>query len=195
MDEIYYIVGIDARPWKRSETIGAIIRIVLFFASIEAFRKTLNLNQPLRGAQRYFVIILLVVTGIYLSKWIKRPWREEYTKKLLLNLIYLGLIATGFSNALFYLANIQTDLAPEVSANTQTIALTRFENYFIKRLNGPTYFYIIFVAVICGVGVLYMALQTGIRVRAETVSFANRPSSHIYQNFFARQKRSLGRFI
>ena len=191
MDEIYYIVGIDARPWKKTTAIGAIIPIVLFFASIEAFRYTLNKNVPLGNAQRYFVIILLVISGLYVSKHLKRPWREEYTKRFLLNTIYLGLIATGFSNALFYLANIQTDAQDDMPPNRQTVALSHVEDQIIELLHGPKYFYIAFVAFICGVALLYIAAQTSVHLRAEAAKLACRPSLHIFKHHRAKEIASL----
>ena len=46
MDEIYYIVGIDARPWQKTPKIGATIPLALLFGAIVAFRQALNQGGP-----------------------------------------------------------------------------------------------------------------------------------------------------
>jgi hypothetical protein len=189
MDEIYYVVGIDGRPWKVSPTIGAIIPLAAFFASVEAFRSTLNRDEPLGGGQRYFVIVFLVLLGMFLSKFFRKRWREQYTKRLLLNMIYLSLIATGFSDMVFYLANIQSGLQNQ--ANTQTIWFVRVANSLIEKLNGPANFYVAFVAIICAFSLFYVGLQTWFHSRAETKRLASRPSAHIFRSFRFRERISL----
>jgi hypothetical protein len=189
MDEIYYIVGIDGRPWKKSPDIGSIIPLAAFFASVETFRSALNLNEPLGGGQRYFVIVFLVVLGILLSKYFKKPWCETYTKRLLLNVIYLGLIATGVSDMVFYLANIETGL--QEHPNGQTVMFVRIVNILIEKLNGPANFYIAFIAVMCAVSLFYVGLQTWFNLRAETQRLASRPSAHTFRAFRIRERLSL----
>jgi hypothetical protein len=77
VDEIYFVVGIDARPWKKTGEVGAAIPLVLFFASVESLRGTWNESTALPDFQKYFLIIVLVVLGIYLSHWLEKPRREH----------------------------------------------------------------------------------------------------------------------
>lgn len=182
MDEIYYIFGIDARPWKKFPTLGAIIPLALFFTSVELYRQKLNNNAPLSNLSRYFVIISLVVLSLYGTQWLKRSWREEYTKRMLLNLIYLGLISTGIYNALTSSDNINQWLVFQEGRINEVASHLPF---------GDAMRDVVCTAVICLVGISYLWLQTWSHQRAEAKKLGNRPSSHIFCHFQARERLAL----
>ncbi len=100
MDEIYYIVGIDARPWQKTPKIGATIPLALLFGAIVAFRQALNQGGPFPDIKGAVATFFLVVFGMLLTKFLKHPWREEYTKNVMLNVVYIGVISTGLYDAL-----------------------------------------------------------------------------------------------
>ena len=142
MDEIFYITNIDARPWKKSPDIGAAIPLVLFFASVETMRKSFNVSSELPNLEKYCVMIVVVVLGMYLSKRCALPWRKAYTTKLFLDLIYLCLISTGIYNALRQLGFVRDWL---VSAQNNAIGL--LDN---RIVDGATLMHLLFAAITSG---------------------------------------------
>jgi hypothetical protein len=186
MDEIYYIVGIDARPWKKTGEVGTAIPLVLFFASVETLRGTWNEPSVLPDFQKYFLIIVLVVFGMYLSRWLEKPWRERYTKKLILNLIYLGLISTGFSNALFLVAFTRDKL---IDIQNDMMGWLR-----LVWLDSDAMLNVLFSVFICVLGLIYMSLQTLLHRRAECLRLTKGQPSHLFRSFRIRESRAL-RFV
>jgi hypothetical protein len=81
---------------------------------------------------------------------------RAYTKKLILNLIYLGLISTGFSNALFLVAFTRD-------------RLVAIQNVMMGWLDSDTMLNVLFSVFICALGLIYMSLQTFLRRRAECI--------------------------
>jgi hypothetical protein len=184
MDEIFYIVGIDARPWKKAPAVDAVIPLALFFVSIEAYRHKININTPVQDFNRYFLIVLLVVLSKYLGGWVWQLEREEYAKRLLTNMIYLGIISTGFYNALTSFNGVNKWLVYQES----------MINSFADNLPQPygdDVRFIICTTVICAVGTLYIWLRTSLRRRAEFARLAHRPSSHTFRNFHAKEGYAL----
>src|SRR5262249_32224821 len=88
------------REMGRAPKIGAAIPVVLFFAAIEGLRKSWNVDSTLPDVKKYFVVMLLVIFGIYFSKLLHPKWRDQYTKNLIINLVYLSLISAGLYIAL-----------------------------------------------------------------------------------------------
>src|SRR5580704_13132491 len=147
MDEIYYIVGMDARPWKRTNAVGTTTPLVLFFASVEALRGALNESSTISDFRKYFLLIVLAVVSVYLSYYFGKPWRVQYTKAMTLNLVYLGLISTGFFNVLFLIPSARDWLVIKQNNMRDSLPYDFMSNGLIA-------------VIISAVGLIYIALQT-----------------------------------
>lgn len=187
MDEIYYIVRMDGRPWKRSLEVGSVMPIALFFGSIEAYRNGLNQTEPLTDFRRYFVVFVFAAGAFYVSRLleklrdaslVKRHWHETYTKRLLTNLVYLCLISTGLCNAAFHIFLTKDNRVD-------------FENAMMRHVGTDFKFTVISAAFICLVGMLVVLLQTAVHVRGETKNLSGRRSSHIFFSFRSGECRSI----
>jgi hypothetical protein len=179
MDEIFYITNIDARPWKKSPDIGAAIPLVLFFASVETMRKSFNVSSELPNLEKYCVMIVVVVLGMYLSKRCALPWRKAYTTKLFLDLIYLCLISTGIYNALRQLGFVRDWL---VSAQNNAIGL--LDN---RIVDGATLMHLLFAAITSGIGLIYIWARTCSERRGEVAKYGERRANHLFVHFQKRE--------
>ena len=183
MDEILYIANIDARPWKKPPNIGSTIPLVLFFASMETMRTSLNVSSDLPSFQKYCVTIVLVVLGMYMSKRCPLPWRKAYTSKLSLDLIYVCLISTGTYNAARQFGPFRDWLVGE-----QNNFLGWLDNRYV---DSGTIMHVIFATVPCAIGTVYIWWRTEAERRSEAVRLANRSSNHLFLHFRDRERRAL----
>jgi hypothetical protein len=184
MDEIYYIVGIDARPWRKTRQFGAAVPISLLFGAIVAFRQALNQGgsqdaSVLPDAKGAVTTFCLVIFGMLLTKFLKKPWRDDYTKNVLLNIVYLGVISAGLYDALA--------LSPSISQWLNTVLLTKImhcvHSDFLRNL--------VVAAIMCAIGLIYIWLLTYSHMRAEAKEFGLRKTVRTFSSFRKREMHSL----
>jgi hypothetical protein len=184
MDEIYYIIDIDARPWRKTPKIGATVPLALLFGAVVAFRQALNQSGPqntsvLPDAKGAVATFCLVVFGMLLTKFIQQPWRDEYTKNVLLNIVYLGVISTGLYDA--------ATLSHSTSQWLNTVPLTNImhcmHSDFLRNL--------VVAMIVCAIGLFYIWLQTYLHMRAEAKEFEQRGAVSTLSSFREREMRSL----